>query len=138
MGSQTLASVLKSVRNLGGAETSNGELLWEFVSRWVKGALAAILQRQGPMVLGLYRQVPRHEQEAEDVLQGTFLVLAKKAASVRQHEALAAWLHRVALNPVRTTKTRTAHRRSCERQAARVSQASLADEEALQRLSAAA
>src|SRR5262249_9343452 len=41
------------------------------------------------------RLLPRHE-DVEDAFQATFLVLVRKAGSLRRHEALAAWLHRVA------------------------------------------
>jgi RNA polymerase sigma factor (sigma-70 family) len=39
--------------------------------------------------------LPRRE-DAEDAFQATFLVLVRKAGSLRNREALAAWLHRVA------------------------------------------
>ena len=48
------------------------------------------------MVLATCRAILRHEHDVEDAFQATFLVLAKKASSVRAGEALGGWLHRVA------------------------------------------
>src|SRR5262249_7924303 len=68
---------------------------------------------------------------AEDAFQATFLVLAKKAASLHRHEGLTAWLHRVALNIARTAVADTARRRTHERQAALLTQPTNADDVAL-------
>jgi RNA polymerase sigma factor (sigma-70 family) len=38
----------------------------------------------------------RHEQDAEDAFQATFLVLAKKATAIRKQESVGSWLYSVA------------------------------------------
>src|SRR5262245_61160448 len=135
MATQELADVLQYIRCLAGDrlgdETSDGQLLRRFVEQRDEGAFAAILLRHGPLVFGVCRQVLHEAHDAEDAFQATFLVLASKAASVRKHEALAAWLHRVALNIARTARVDSARRLAHERQALPMTQASPPEGEAL-------
>ncbi len=53
------------------------------------------------MVLGLARCIVGDPQTAEDIFQATFLVLARKASTLRRPESLAAWLHGVAVRLAR-------------------------------------
>jgi RNA polymerase sigma factor (sigma-70 family) len=81
-----------------------------FVRRGDQDAFALLVRRHGPLVLGVCRRVLNDAHEAEDVAQATFLVLARKAATVRPKDRLAAWLHgvarRMALNARRAEERR--------------------------------
>jgi RNA polymerase sigma-70 factor (ECF subfamily) len=121
----TLVGVLRFLRGLVGPDEREGQsdsqLLARFVTQRDEDAFAGLLSRHGPLVLGLCRQVLRDAHAAEDAFQATFLVLARKASSIRKHEALAAWLHRVALNIARTARRCSEQRQAHERQAALMS-----------------
>jgi RNA polymerase sigma factor (sigma-70 family) len=67
--------------------------LERFVSHREETAFAALLARHGPMVLAVCRRVLRDRHRAEDAFQATFLVLARKAGTLRRPETLAAWLY---------------------------------------------
>src|SRR5271166_2926388 len=77
-------------------ELTDGQLLDKFLSRQEEAAFAALVQRHGPMVLAVARRLLGHHEDAEDVFQATFLVLVRKASSIRQRELLGNWLYGVA------------------------------------------
>src|SRR5262245_58089573 len=132
MAKASLNLVLRQLRKLiripPGDEQSDGALLGRFVAARDEAAFATLLRRYGPLVLGVCRQVLHDDHAADDVFQATFLVLARKAASIRRHESLAAWLHRVAVNLARTARTSAAKRQRHERQAGVMAQESSPDE----------
>ncbi len=92
--------VLRHVRSLRAAhalaETSDAELLGRFANLREEEAFAALVRRHGAMVLGVARRLLPTAQDAEDVFQASFLLLARKAASIRKRDAVGCWLHGVA------------------------------------------
>src|SRR6516165_7688836 len=96
----TGAELIRYLRTLAAGRGNDGctdqQLLEQFVTRREQTAFAALVRRHGPMVLGVCRRVVGHDQDAEDAFQATFLVLARKAASVSPPEAVGNWLYGVA------------------------------------------
>src|SRR5262249_28215601 len=99
MTSGRVGTVLRHIHTLLGSGhdlRADQELLRRFVLGREQAAFEALVHRHGPLVLGVCRRVLRHEHDAEDAFQATFLVLARKAGTIRQQESLCGWLDRVA------------------------------------------
>src|SRR5258708_38262562 len=95
-----LRVVLRQLRRMAGpaghGALTDVQLLQRVVSTRDEAAFEALVWRHGPMVLSVCRRLLRHEHDAEDAFQATFLTLVRKAGSISRHEALAGWLYRVA------------------------------------------
>jgi RNA polymerase sigma factor (sigma-70 family) len=96
--SQALRSAVHRLRQVVSAPPAgpDAELLRAFTKRRDAGAFEQIVRRHGPMVLGVCRRVLRDAADADDAFQATFLVLVRKAGSLRAPDRLAGWLHQVA------------------------------------------
>ncbi|OJW26907.1 MAG: hypothetical protein BGO49_21540 [Planctomycetales bacterium 71-10] len=75
---------------------SEAQLVERFAGRRDEAAFAALVDRHGPMVLGVCRRFLRDPNDADDAFQAVFLVLARKAGGLRRKELVANWLHGVA------------------------------------------
>ena len=108
MANMKASNVFRHVRTLFTAGTvtglSDAQLLDQFALRRasaVEDTLAAeaafevLVARHGPMVLGVCRRALSDPHEIEDAFQATFLVLVRKAGSVRVGDSLGRWLYGV-------------------------------------------
>src|SRR5262249_753421 len=95
---------------------TDGRLLEAFTAGRDEAAFGALVQRHGPMVFGVCRRVLRHRQDAEDAFQATFVVLARKAASIQEREQVGNWLYGVAFRTALEARRLAARRRTREKQ----------------------
>ena len=93
-------SVIDSLELLFDAGTVTGlseaQLLERFLAHRDESAFEAILHRHGPMVLGVCRRILDDPHDVADAFQTTFLILVKKARSIRDRDVLGTWLYGVA------------------------------------------
>ena len=111
--------VLREVgRLLGGgsvAAMGEGQLLERFAADRDAAAFEALVGRHGPMVLGTCRRMLSDPHDVDDAFQATFLVLARRAGSIRDADRLGPWLHGVARRVATRSRALSARRRSRER-----------------------
>jgi RNA polymerase sigma factor (sigma-70 family) len=113
-----LNKVLNHIHHLlapPGGDRTDGELLARFVAKRDEASFAALVRRHGPMVLAVCRRMLRHDQDAEDCFQATFMVLARKAATVKR-ESVGSWLYAVAYRTSLEARAVNVRRRTRERQ----------------------
>src|SRR5262249_55450102 len=110
----TQLDFLRQLRRLAAAPGTgpalDSELLERFAADRDETAFATLVQRHGSMVLSVCRSILRHWHDAEDAFQATFLVLARKAGSIRQREALGSWLYSVAYHAAVKARAQPAQR----------------------------
>jgi RNA polymerase sigma factor (sigma-70 family) len=93
---------------------SDQDLVQRYVLLHDEEAFASLVRRHGPLVQRVCQGLLSQRQDAEDVVQATFLVLARKAGSIRKQASVGSWLYGVAYRLARkaasqATKT-TPHR----------------------------
>jgi RNA polymerase sigma factor (sigma-70 family) len=99
---------------LADAGLSDGQLLDAYLARRDEAAFECLVWRHGPAVLGACRRFLGHDADAEDAFQATFLVLVRKAQSVRRRGTVGAWLYGVACNVARKSRANALRRRAKE------------------------
>jgi RNA polymerase sigma factor (sigma-70 family) len=114
------------------AGLSDGQLLGRFLDRRAdveaaEVAFAALVERHGPMVLRACRARLVDEHDAQDAFQATFLILARKAGSIRNRDSASSWLQGVARRVSSCARRQAALRRAKERTAAGQTAEAVAD-----------
>lgn len=122
-------TLLRYLRNLVAVEDArkldDRALLRRFADDRDGAAFAALVDRYAPLVLAACRRLLAREQDAEDVLQATFLVLVRKAGSIRKHESVGSWLYGTAYLLARKVRAADARRKERERVVAEARPASV-------------
>jgi RNA polymerase sigma factor (sigma-70 family) len=93
---------------------TDGQLLDRFVECHAQAVFTRLVRRHGAMVLKVARRWLGNRQDAEDVFQATFLLLARKAASIRQQESVSGWLYAVAYRLALKVRANARRRQFCE------------------------
>jgi hypothetical protein len=87
MAATPLSPVLRYIRKIVDGPSSDlvadSQLLDRFVSRQNETAFTALVERHGPMVMGICRRILCNCHDAEDAFQATFLVLVRRARDLR-------------------------------------------------------
>ena len=125
MSSGRTNGIIRQVRGLldlgAVGSLTDAELLERYLSGRDEAAFEALIDRHGPMVLRVCRGVLDDLHESQDAFQATFLVLARRARSIRRQDSAASWLHGVARRVSLKAKGRLARRRLHERRLAEMS-----------------
>ena len=115
---ESLAGTESPAASRADGTATDRELLRRFLSTQDAVAFRQLVERHGGLVLGVASRVLRDRHLAEDAFQATFLVLARKAATIRRRTSLAAWLHgvarRIALRTLRQRYRRGEQPLNCE------------------------
>ncbi len=122
MGSASLGPTLRKIGRLFDEGTvagfSDTQLLERFTTSRDAQAFEALVERHGPMVLGVCRGVLKDVNDAQDAFQATFLVLVRKADSLWViKSSLGSWLYRVAYRIAIQANADAVRRRQMERRA---------------------
>ena len=128
---ESVRDQLDSMLHLGAAgDLSDGQLLDRVDASTggpAEAAFAVLVERHGPMVLRVCRDAIGNPHDAEDACQAVFLVLARKAGSVRGRESAAGWLFGVARKVASRARRDEARRREHERRKAELAARRLLD-----------
>ena len=115
------SAVLQQIQTLFTAGSLHGlsdrQLLSQFVARRdavAELAFTTLVERHGPMVLGVCRRILADRHDAEDAFQATFLVLVHQAGSIRVEGSLGRWLYGVARRVAGRARANARHRQALE------------------------
>jgi RNA polymerase sigma factor (sigma-70 family) len=115
MAGRVLNTILRHLRKVADpartAVLNDGQLLHRFRAERDEAAFEVLVWRYGGTVLDVCRRLLQHEQDAEDAFQATFLILARKAASIGKSGSVGSWLYKVAYRLALAARTRSSRHR---------------------------
>ena len=119
MNASLLESMLRRVVPLAAdRRAGDAELLRLFVTSRDETAFAILVQRHGPMVWSVCRNLLPIEADAEDAFQATFIALIRSAGRIRTPSALGSWLYGVVYRVAQKARRSAARRHKHEQNAA--------------------
>jgi RNA polymerase sigma factor (sigma-70 family) len=124
MARQKLDATMRNLRKFAALhayrDLADHDLLERFIDAHDEAAFTVLIEKHGPMVLGVCRRALANQHDAEDACQATFLVLSRKAKSISKKASLGSWLHGVARRVSASLKREQARRKTRERRRAAV------------------
>ena len=90
------AKLQEVIRSRGLDDLPDTQLLHRFSHYADHPAFDVLLRRHGPLIMGVCRRILANAADAEDAFQATFLILVRKARSIRHANHLGPWLYGVA------------------------------------------
>ncbi len=127
------ANLIQYLRHLypadDGGTASDGELLQRFISARDEDAFTALVHRHGSMVMGVCQRLLADRHLAEDAFQATFIVLARRAGSIRSRISVGTWLYAVAQRVALKARAKSTAWRNRERQASTMTRREPLDEQ---------
>jgi RNA polymerase sigma factor (sigma-70 family) len=117
MPSKGLQTVVQYLRSLTAGGLSDRDLLRLYIDDTDEAAFAALVRRHGRVVLGMCRRVLGAGADCDDAFQAAFVVLARKARSIRKQASLASWLTGVAYRVAMRLASQRSRRRRREKPA---------------------
>jgi RNA polymerase sigma factor (sigma-70 family) len=106
----------KTVLRQDQGSLSDAQVLDRFITQRDEAAFETLVQRHAGMVWGVCRRLLHNAHDAEDAFQASFLVLARKAASVSPRDKVANWLYGVAYQTAVRARAIAARRNAREKQ----------------------
>jgi RNA polymerase sigma factor (sigma-70 family) len=100
------------------AGLTDGELIDRFRTSRDEGgerAFEVLVTRHGPMVMGVCRNILDDPTDVHDAFQATFLVLARRAGSIRQRDSVGSWMYGVAVRVAARSRVASIRRRIRDR-----------------------
>lgn len=120
MSARPLETIVQRLRRATAAEAAcDADLLRTFIGSQsaAERAFETLVQRHGPMVLGVARRILGNRHDADDVFQAVFLVLARRARSIQPPGMVGNWLYGVARRTALEARRVILRRREKERAA---------------------